>query len=167
MYFEMLRIPSKTQPFLVEIFKYYDRFLDVQLETLAVMHMKAKGGTLVPKGLCINGSVYIMTCLSHNHLYENAYPFLDPSLQEEGNKFEGICKKCKEDMRYLNQWLSIAIDPLDKEITRKRLPDFIANLSEKYAYSHLKFCEIPKGKEAMWKKAEELAKYYLGYKLLV
>lgn len=168
MYFELLSLPSKNQRLLKKIFTFYNEFLDTQLFELLYKHKEAKRDSCLHVGLFINGYSYRLTHFKDSvSYYEYSIEFLHPSLQEEGDKFVEYVNRCEQDMRFINQWLSIAINSLDVESVRKRLPDFIAKLDERYANSTLHFCEIPEGKEAMWKKAEALAKYYLGYQLLV
>ena len=91
---------------------------------------------------------------------------MDASLWKDAEDLNKFFVQAVADINYINQWLSVAIVS-DPENTKKRLPNFLAKMDPTYKNIPLTFCEVPNGKEAIWEKGEQLAKHYLGYKLLL
>lgn len=96
------------------------------------------------------------------------------SITEEAYGVYSFHKEIRQTIRFVQQWLSIVFNNVgdvyqasNREFNQ--LPPVLINalinskhlLIENYQYS------IPKGKEDLWHKIEEILKYYLGFSLLV
>ena len=92
---------------------------------------------------------------------------IDDSLVKKGENLEAFLNKVRKDVRFIQMWLSLIVDPTSPVNTRAKLPNILA--TQHPLYKTVEFSEsiIPPGKEAVWNKAEELIKYYLGLKLLL
>lgn len=89
------------------------------------------------------------------------------SLIKEGYALEDFLLNVRSDVRFIQMWLSLVIDTTDTVGTRAKLPTMLANLHS--LYKNVEFVEpnIPKGREHLWKKAEEKISFYLGLKLVL
>lgn len=164
--FPIFQRKSKCQEVLLSIFDPYLSFLEEELFKLSLKDKEKQEDTYIHEGIIINCRTFYNP-VEKVHDYKIGYSFLHSSLIKEGAEFLSYVENMEKDAAFLNQWLSIAINANDPEITRKQLPNFIADLHPIYKDYPYKFCYIPKGKEPIWKKAEELSKYYLGFKILI
>ena len=98
--------------------------------------------------------------------YKN-WLMLDESLLDEGIELENFVNKVQKDVRFIQMWLSLVIDEEDLIKTRSRMPTILANQIPGFELIEFKGYEIPKGKENVWKQAENLITYYLGMKMLL
>ena len=95
------------------------------------------------------------------------YLHIDESLEQEGYKLHDFLMKVRKDVRFIQMWLSLVVDPLNPTSTKEKLPLLLANTNPKYKKSTTDVYSIPPGKEVTWKKAEELIEFYLGLKLIL
>ena len=92
---------------------------------------------------------------------------INESLQEEGQNLENFLLNVRSDVRFIQMWLSLVVDKLDPISTRAKIPTALAKIHP--YYKNVEFSEmiVPKGKEQLWKKAEEKISFYLGLKLIL
>lgn len=76
---------------------------------------------------------------------------------EDQIKLANFIDKTKEDLRFLQQWLSLALG------IKESIPPSLLRASN---LPPTMYC-IPEGKEETWKKAEDLITYYLGLSLVL
>ena len=79
-------------------------------------------------------------------------------------KLEKFVLKLHQDIRIIQQWLSIVID--DKGIFDLKLICPIGRTLMGFNCSNIEY-EIPKGKERFWKTVEDLLQYYAGLRLVL
>ena len=147
--FPIFQMTSKCQILLNAIFKHYLVFLNQELRKLSEKNKDVNNEHYLCKGLVINSRTFFNT-----------------SLNKEAEPFLHYVANLERDSIFMNQWLSIAIVNSVEE-TRENLPNFIAELHPIYSKIPLDFKGSPEGKEQIWIKAEQLAKYYLGFKLMI
>lgn len=85
-----------------------------------------------------------------------------PELDPEVEKLSIIVKKLQQDVRIIQQWLSIVINDHVYE-TNFICPigRTLLGINNKIEY------EIPKGKEKFWKTVEDILQYYAGLRLVL
>lgn len=85
-----------------------------------------------------------------------------PELDSEVEKLSTIVKKLHQDIRIIQQWLSLVINDHVYEI------NFICPIGRSLLgiNSDIEY-EIPKGKEKFWKTVEDLLQYYAGLRLVL
>lgn len=164
--FHVLNRESKCKLILNEIFSGFIEWMDDQVFILA-----KKDAELCTKGLAFiiktSTTEFFVPINKYNwDSYEGGCRYLDSSLWKDAENLNKFFVQAIADINYINQWLSVAIVS-DPESTKKRLPNFLAKMDPTYKNIPLTFCEIPNGKEAIWEKGEQLAKHYLGYKVLL
>lgn len=164
--FHVLNRESKCKLILNEIFSGFIEWMDDQVFILA-----KKDAELCTKGLAFiiktsTTEFFVPINKDNWDSYEGGCRYLDSSLWKDAENLNKFFVQAIADINYINQWLSVAIVS-DPESTKKRLPNFLAKMDPTYKNIPLTFCEIPNGKEAIWEKGEQLAKHYLGYKLLL
>ena len=164
--FHVLNRESKCKLILNEIFSGFIEWMDDQVFILA-----KKDAELCTKGLAFiiktsTTEFFVPINKDNWDRYEGGCRYLDSSLWKDAENLNKFFVQAIADINYINQWLSVAIVS-DPESTKKRLPNFLAKMDPTYKNIPLTFCEIPNGKEAIWEKGEQLAKHYLGYKLLL
>lgn len=164
--FHVLNRESKCKLILNEIFSGFIEWMDDQ-----VLNLAKKDAELCTKGLAFiiktsTTEFFVPINKDNWDRYEGGCRYLDSSLWKDAENLNKFFVQAIADINYINQWLSVAIVS-DPESTKKRLPNFLAKMDPTYKNIPLTFCEIPNGKEAIWGKGEQLAKHYLGYKLLL
>ena len=164
--FHVLNRESKCKLILNEIFSGFIEWMDDQ-----VLNLARKDAELCTKGLAFiiktsTTEFFVPINKDNWDRYEGGCRYLDSSLWKDAENLNKFFVQAIADINYINQWLSVAIVS-DPESTKKRLPNFLAKMDPTYKNIPLTFCEIPNGKEAIWEKGEQLAKHYLGYKLLL
>ena len=164
--FHVLNRESKCKLILNEIFSGFIDWMDDQ-----VLNLAKKDAELCTKGLAFiiktsTTEFFVPINKDNWDSYEGGCRYLDSSLWKDAEDLNKFFVQAVADINYINQWLSVAIVS-DPESTKKRLPNFLAKMDPTYKNIPLTFCEIPNGKEALWEKGEQLAKHYLGYKLLL
>lgn len=164
--FHVLNRESKCKLILNEIFSGFIEWMDDQ-----VLNLAKKDAELCTKGLAFiiktsTTEFFVPINKDNWDRYEGGCRYLDSSLWKDAENLNKFFVQAIADINYINQWLSVAIVS-DPESTKKRLPNFLAKMDPTYKNIPLTFCEIPNGKEAIWEKGEQLAKHYLGYKLLL
>lgn len=164
--FHVLNRESKCKLILNEIFSGFIEWMDDQ-----VLNLAKKDAELCTKGLAFiiktsTTEFFVPINKDNWDRYEGGCRYLDSSLWKDAENLNKFFVQAIADINYINQWLSVAIVS-DPENTKKRLPNFLAKMDPTYKNIPLTFCEIPNGKEAIWEKGEQLAKHYLGYKLLL
>ena len=164
--FHVLNRESKCKLILNEIFSGFIDWMDDQ-----VLNLAKKDAELCTKGIAFiiktSTTEFFVPIRKDNwDSYEGGCRYLDASLWKDAEDLNKFFVQAVADINYINQWLSVAIVS-DPESTKKRLPNFLAKMDPTYKNIPLTFCEVPNGKEAIWKKGEQLAKHYLGYKLLL
>ena len=92
---------------------------------------------------------------------------IDESLIKEGFELEDFLLNVRNDVRFIQMWLSLVIDTTDPIATRAKLPTILANQHSFYKNVEFNSPDIPKGREHLWKKAEETISFYLGLKLIL
>lgn len=163
--FPIFQMTSKCQILLNAIFDHYLDFLNQELRKLSEKNKDIKNEHYLYKGLVINSRTFFNT-FDPSEQYLDKRSFLHSSLNKEAEPFLHYVANLERDSIFMNQWLSIAIVNSIEE-TRENLPNFIANLHPIYSRVPLDFKGSPEGKEQIWMKAEQLAKYYLGFKLMI
>lgn len=163
--FPIFQRKSKCQFLLNAIFEHYLVFLNQELRKLSEKNKDVKNERYLSKGLVINSRTFYIT-FGPSDQYWDKESFLHPSLSKEAESFLHYVENLDKDSIFMNQWLSIAITDNFEE-TKDNLPNFIAKLHPVYSKIPRDFKGSPKGKEQIWMKAEELAKYYLGFKLMI
>lgn len=85
-------------------------------------------------------------------------------LEPEVEKLSIIVKKLQQDVRIIQQWLSLVIN--DNGIFDLKLLCPIGRTLMGFNCSNIEY-EIPKGKEKFWKTVEDLLQYYAGLRLVL
>lgn len=164
----VLKQPSYHQQLLIGIFEPYCHFLNEEIHALAKKQSIIYESPRIPLGLSLKDRVILVTEKNEGDFYIPKVEYLHPVLEAQGDYIFECISKLERDAIFINQWMSTFIykeRPLDD--IRKSLPNFLAKLDPMFDASTEEFCYIPPGKEELWEKASYLAKYYLGYKLLL
>lgn len=160
---------DKTTDITIELFKICEIYVSNQVEQLYQKTISLKNLPDEFSSLIIGGYRYYRPedkIPDRNILRKIQYLSLDPSLQEEGNQLNAFVDQAKKDARFLQMWLSIAIDKNNLMKTKMMLPPALARLIESVRDIEVNYC-IPEGKEELWHRAEELINFYLGLKLVL
>lgn len=91
---------------------------------------------------------------------------LTPNLQEQGQELYKQIEKGRRDLKTFQMWLSLVIKNTPEETCALMPPIILKQFPDLASYSRMEY-RIPKGKEAAWKKGEEIAKFCIGLKLLL
>lgn len=163
--FPIFQRKTKCQFLLNAIFEHYLVFLNQELRKLSEKNKDVKNEHYLCNGLVINSRTFFNT-FGPSEQYLDKRSFLHSSLNKEAEPFLHYVENLDRDSIFMNQWLSLVIVNSFEE-TRDNLPNFIANLHPIYSKIPRDFKGSPEGKERIWEKAEQLAKYYLGFKLML
>lgn len=164
-YLEFDICENKTSALVRLVFEPCEKFIASQIEHLITENARLDHSNPDDVNcIYINGTRFIRlgcgVCGTH-------VARLLPEMEEKGQKFLEFFQQTRRDMKFLKMWLSQAIVSGDLEASRQRLPEILAKMSPTYQNIPCDELKIPEGKEALWKKAENIISYYLGLSLVL
>lgn len=136
----------------------YQKCMELLKEDCIYWVIVGKGVYLYRNIDAVDKENYRVSAKQKNGLF--AFP---PELDSEVEKLSTIVKKLHQDVRIIQQWLSIVINKYEYYETSYICPigRSLLGITSDIEY------EIPKGKEKFWKTVEDLLQYYAGLRLVL
>lgn len=157
---------NKTAELTTLLFEHCYTYVCNQAEKLYQQTLKAQGKEDECYGIYIGNTLFYRPKDVLNFHHKKVIT-LDDSLRDQGDELESFFLQVKKDIRFIQMWLSLVIDATDAVSTRAKLPTILANIHPLYKVTAFREPYIPKGKEQLWKQAENKISFYLGLKFVL
>lgn len=159
---------NKTAELTTLLFEPCYNYICNQTENLYQQTIKLQGKPDEYYGLYI-GNVFFFrpTKKIEEHNTHKKWIRIDETLVTNGQYIEDFLNKVKQDVRFIQMWLSLVIDVVDPITTRSKLPTTLAKLHPLYKNVAFTELSVPPGKELLWKQAEDKISFYLGLRLVL